>query len=261
MTIAPTTGTRRSTPSATVSATHRVSTARLWAVELRKLVDTPSGVALVAAGALLAGIFGGGAVLFIDDVTYGDVARLAGIPLLTLLPVLAILLATSARHHRTALATYALVPARGRILTAQALAVITLGLIAAALTLVAAAIITPVGGLVTSQPIPWTIDGGSHGALTAGIVLAALSGYAIGLATGLAPIAITIVLAWPPIALLLSIIPTAADVLAWLDVNAVAALSDGATGVEVARVATGVVAWILVPGVVGVVRELRTEVR
>ncbi|NLA28607.1 MAG: hypothetical protein GX875_02990, partial [Propionibacterium sp.] len=90
---------------------------------------------------------------------------------------------------------------------------------------------------------------------------ATLSGYAIGLATGLAPVAITIVLAWPAMSLLLSIFPRAAEVLAWLDINAVADLADGVTGVEVAQVATGILAWIVVTGIIGVARELRTEVR
>ncbi len=237
------------------------SAPRLWLVELRKLIDTPSGIALAAGGVLLSGVFGGGAALFIEKVTFGDIARLAGIPLLTLLPVFAILLATSARHHRTALTTYALVPARSRILVAQLAAVVTLGLIAAASTFAMAALITPVGALMTGKEIVWSVNWSAQLVLTAGIVLATLSGYAIGLATGVAPVAITVVLAWPAMALLLSIFPRAAEVLAWLDINAVADLADGVTGVEVAQVATGILAWIVVPGIIGVARELRTEVR
>ena len=72
---------------------------------------------------------------------------------------------------------------------------------------------------------------------------------------------ITIVLAWPVLSLFLSILPRAAEVLAWLDINAVAALGDGVTAVALARVATGIVVWIIVPGIIGVARELRTEVR
>ena len=234
---------------------------RLWLVELRKLVDTPSGIALLAGSAVFAGVFGGGAALFIDNVTFGDIARLAGIPLLTLMPVFAILLATSGRQHRTVLTTYALVPSRSRVLAAQLLAVIALALLAAVLLLAAAAIITPVGGLVTSKDTVWQIDWFSHLRLTAGIVLAAVSGYAVGLATGLAPVAITIVLAWPVLSLFLSILPRAAEILAWLDINAVAALGDGVTGTALARVATGIAVWIIVPGIIGFARELRAEVR
>ncbi|MEZ5088725.1 MAG: hypothetical protein R2719_02825 [Micropruina sp.] len=51
-------------------------------------------------------------------------------------------------------------------------------------------------------------------------MLAALSGYAVGLAIGNAPAAISLLLAWPMLALFLGVIPQAAEVLAWLDVNA-----------------------------------------
>ena len=234
---------------------------RLWLVELRKLVDTPSGIALLAGSALFAGLFGGGAALFIENVTFGDIARLAGIPLLTLLPVFAILLATAGRQHRSVLTTYALVPSRSRVLAAQLLAVITLAVLAAALLLVAAAVITPVGALVTGKDIAWQIDWFSHLRLAAGILLAAVSGYAIGLATGLAPVAITIVLAWPALSLFLSILPRAAEILSWLDINAVADLGGPVTGTALARVATGIAVWIIVPGVIGFARELRAEVR
>ena len=239
----------------------RAGSARLWLVELRKLVDTPSSIALLATCALLAGAFGGAATLFVDGVDFGYVARLAGVPLVTLIPVFSILLATSGRTHRTALTAYTLVPERGRVIGAQLLAVVSLSLVAGAATLAAAALITPVGALITGKEIPWSIEWPHHLVLVAGMVLAALSGYALGLATGLAPVAITIVLAWPALALLLSVFPVAAEITSWIDVNAVARLGDGATGGELARVASGFAAWILLPGAIGVARELRSEVK
>lgn len=83
---------------------------RLWLVELRKLVDTPAGVALLAVGALLAGVFGGGVALLSEDATLDRIVRLAGTPTGLLLPVLAVLLVTGERQHRTALTGYALTP-------------------------------------------------------------------------------------------------------------------------------------------------------
>ncbi len=68
-------------------------------------------------------------------------------------------------------------------------------------------------------------------------------------------------LAWPVFALFLGVVPQVADALTWLDINAMAAFIDGIEPVEVARVATGVAAWVILPGTVGVVRELRREVR
>ena len=110
---------------------------RLWLVELRKLVDTPAGVALLAVGALLAGVFGGGVALLSEDATLDRIVRLAGTPTGLLLPVLAVLLVTGERQHRTALTGYALTPRRGRVLVAKAFAVLTLAVAAWAMALLA----------------------------------------------------------------------------------------------------------------------------
>lgn len=249
------------TSRATYADAHRPALLRLTRVELRKLVDTPSGIALVAAGALLAGVFGGGAALFLEGPTFGAIARMAGTPGTMLLPVLTILLVTSERHHRTALTTYALVPTRRPVLGAKALAVVALGLVTAALSLAAAAMIVPVGSFITDTSIPWTIEWSAHLWLTAGIVLAGLSGFAVGLLTGNAPAALSIVLAWPVVDLLMSVVPEVATALSWVDINAVLTLADGIAPVDVARVLTGIAVWIVLPGVLGMVRELTTEVR
>lgn len=253
--------TTTTTTTSSLSATRAPSSGRLLLVELRKLLDTRSGVALLVTGALLAGGFGGGAALYIDGAGFGVIARMAGIPLVTLLPVFGALLATSGRQHRTSLTTYTMVPTRGRILAAQVGAVMVLALIASAATLLAAAMIVPVASALTGTHLPWTADWPALLVLALGMVFAALAGYAVGLATGSAPIAITILLAWPTIALLLGAVPSAAAVLEWLDRDAVAAFSDGATWAEAARAATGAVLWIVAPGVVGVLRELNSEVK
>ncbi|MEZ5088726.1 MAG: ABC transporter permease subunit [Micropruina sp.] len=117
---------------------------RLWLVELRKLVDTPAGVALLAVGALLAGVFGGGVALLSEDATLDRIVRLAGTPTGLLLPVLAVLLVTGERQHRTALTGYALTPRRGRVLVAKAFAVLTLAVAAWAMALLAGVLIAAV---------------------------------------------------------------------------------------------------------------------
>ncbi|MFW6598038.1 hypothetical protein ACQBAU_16735 [Propionibacteriaceae bacterium Y2011] len=233
---------------------------RLWLVELRKLVDTPAGIILLAVGALSAGVFGGGAVLLRPDTTYGEVARMAGIPGGMLLPVLAILLVTSERSHRTALSTFAMEPRRSRVLLAKAGAVVTLAVAVTVLSLVAAAVITPVGSMITGHEIPWQIEWQEPLWFTLGTVLAGLSGFALALLIGNGPAAIVIVLGWPTIALIMSIVPEVQEVLSWVDVAAVSTLEDGATGTEVAKVITGIACWVVVPGIIGWIRTVRSEV-
>ena len=249
-----------STDSPAAPPLNRHRAMRLWLVELRKVVDTPAGIALLALAALLAGVFGGGVALLTDETTLDRIVRLAGTPSGILLPVLAALLATGDRQHRTALTGYALTPRRGRVLAAKASAVISLAVVAWVLALLAGVLIAAVATPLVYHPIEWSINWTGQLWFALGLVLAALSGYAVGLVAGNAPAAVSILLAWPVFALFLGVVPQVADVLAWLDINALAAFVDGIEPVDVARVATGVAAWVILPGTVGVLRELRREV-
>lgn len=250
--------TTNSTDSPAMPSLTRYRAMRLWLVELRKVVDTPAGIALLALAALLAGVFGGGVALLTDETTLDRIVRLAGTPSGILLPVLAALLATGDRQHRTALTGYALTPRRGRVLAAKASAVISLAVVAWVLALLAGVLIAAVATPLVYHPIEWSINWTGQLWFALGLVLAALSGYAVGLVAGNA--AVSILLAWPVFALFLGVVPQVADVLAWLDINALAAFVDGIEPVDVARVATGVAAWVILPGTVGVLRELRREV-
>lgn len=234
---------------------------RLWAVELRKLVDTRAGLALFIVAALLAGAFGGGAMLIREGQTFGDVARTAAVPAALLASVMAILLVTSETSQRTALTTFALTPRRGRVLAAKVLAVATLGLAVTALSLLAAALIVPVGAAITGAPIVWDVDWADLGLFTVGTLLSCLSAMALALALGNAPAAIVIVLAWPMLVGFLSVVPGASEALSWIDIAVVADLADGATPTAIAQVLTGAAAWILLPGALGLARLLRGEIR
>lgn len=233
----------------------------MWHVELRKLVDTRVGVALVIVGALLAGVFGGGAALLRDGQTFGDIARMAAVPGATLVPILTILLVTAERSHHTALSTYLLVPQRGRVLVAKALASGTLGLAVLLLSLLAGAIITPVAALLTGQSIPWQMVWPEFGLFAVGVMLSAISGWALGLGIANAPAAIVVVLIWPMVASIVATVgEPVAEVPRWLDITAVTTLPGDHSLTAVARVAVGIIVWIGIPAAIGCWRTLNREV-
>ena len=234
---------------------------RLVTVELRKLVDTRTGLVLVATGALLAGLFGGGAVLYRPGAPFSEVAQLAGVPGGILATIMAILLVTAERSHHTALVTYTLTPRRGRVTLAKAVAAATLGAVVVALALLAALVIVPVGSAVTGNPANWAVEGPALAWWALGTVVGALSGYALGSAIGNAPAAITLVLIWPMATSLLSQAPGLDTVLAWLDPASLSALTDGATGVEIGQAVSGIAVWVAIPATLGLIRLTRSEVR
>ena len=232
----------------------RASLATLTAVELRKLVDTRAGIAICVVSALLAGAFGAGAVAYRHPASIGGIALLAGVPGGTLIPVLAILLVTAERTHRTALATYALTPQRHRVLLAKAAATVALSLAVTPLSLLAAVLIGPIGSAVTGHGLTWTVAVGALARTALIDVIMALTGYALALATGNAPLSIVVILVWPILeSTLQTASPATGRVASWLDVLAVTE--------DPARAATALTFWLALPILIGFRRTLRADVR
>lgn len=235
--------------------------ARLCLVELRKLVDTVSGAVLIGVAAVLAGVFGGGALLMRPGAPFSEVAQLAGVPGGTLVVVMAILLVTAEGSHRTALVTYTVTPHRRRVAAAKAVAAATLGLLVVVFAVVAATVIVPVGALVTGDVANWSVETATLACWAAGTVIGALSGWALGLAIGNAPAAIVLVLVWPMMTGMLANVSALVPVLPWLDSAAVAGFADGVDPGDLGRFLSGLAAWVVGPAIVGLVRVTRGEVR
>src|SRR6201989_2628210 len=153
--------------TATLSAPIRVNTAgvharpgpgRLVAVELRKMLDTRAGfwlhVAMVALTVVVVAIR-----LLVGDAadhTFRDVLDAGLQPAPVLLPVLGILLVTSEWSQRTGLITFALVPARSRVLGAKLIAslMLAIAMLAISLALVAAGVLVSPPPPRSNEPCP-----------------------------------------------------------------------------------------------------------
>lgn len=213
------------------------------AMELRKAVDTRANRLVLLAALLLAvatsatGVLqaGGSATstgvapaLFLDRV-------LAGVTLL--LPVLGVLVTTSEWSRRTALSTFALVPRRGRVLSAKVaaalLVVVATALVCAGIGFAGAALAAQGAG------VPVVLDGadGALGAVASAVVTAALLtlvAVGIGALAGSTPVGLLAYLVLP-----VGLSLVAPQVLG------------GAT----------LALWVVLPLVLGTARFLRREVR
>jgi ABC-2 type transport system permease protein len=236
---------------------------RLVQVELRKTTDTRSGRWLLAA---LIVVSVGGVVLLLafgksDNQSFADFLFTAQLPMGLLLPVLGILTMTSEWSQRTALTTFALVPDRRRVLKAK-----LLGLIALALTLVAASVATAAVATV----IAGASGGGQWGdvALAIGRValfegLAVFIGAAFGLVLLNAPGALVAFFLLPSVlTALVSLIKPLRQPVTWLDLvtNITHLLGDELTAGVWGRIVVSVVVWGVIPLAVGTLRVQRRDI-
>ncbi|MFC4011183.1 hypothetical protein ACFOY2_28425 [Nonomuraea purpurea] len=236
---------------------------RLLRVETRKLVDTRSGKVLTAILIVLslAAVVVRGVV---DGPRLSLLSGTAGIVFGILLPVLAILTMTGEWSHRTALTTFALEPRRVRVLAAKCVPPLVATVAACVLALLVAAPVTAAVAAVQGVPPVWTVELLPELGSIAAMVLTTAMGLALGLLLLNAPAAIVIYLSstmvWSYVKVLLG--STGQTLAQWLDLGAACGplIAGDMTGLDVARLATATLVWVVIPLVVGALRVSQKDI-
>ena len=245
--------------------------ARLVRVELRKMFDTRAGFWMLVSIGILTPVSAGSVVVFApdSDVTYESFTRASGFPLSVILPMIAILAVTSEWSQRSGLTTFTLVPHRGRVVGAKAIATFLVGVGSVALAFAVGALTNVVGSALADVDTVWDISM----SMAPQIVLFNLIGMAIGFTLGVvlrssAPAIVgyfVVSLVMPGILVLLAQVrPWFADLQSWIDWNETqVALLEGAmdTGEEWAKLGSTTLIWIVVPLAVGLLSLRRSEVK
>ena len=248
-----------------------IPTSRLVKVELRKMFNTRSGFWMLISIGVLSPISAGSLLVFglNSDVTYQNFVRASGFPMSVILPMIAILAVTSEWSQRSGLTTFTLVPSRGHVIGAKAIATLLVGLGSMAVTFAVGALGNVAGSALAGVDTVWDVS------LTTAlqIVLGDLVGMAIGFTLGvvLRSSAAAIVgyfvvsLVMPGILVLLAQVRSwFEDLQPWIDWNKTqVVLFDGATntGKEWAMLGSTTIIWIVIPLVVGLLSLRRSEVK
>ena len=235
------------------------------------MFDTRSGFWMLISIGILSVIATGAVIIFApdSDVTYDNFAAAIGFPMSVILPMIAILAVTSEWSQRSGLTTFTLVPHRGRVIGAKAIATVLVGVGSMAVAFAVGALGNLVGPRSPASTPSWDISL----SMALQIVLGNLVGMAIGFTLGvvLRNSAAAIVgyfvvsLVLPGILVLLAQVRAwFEDLQPWIDWNYTqVALFDGATntGKEWAMLGSTTMIWIVLPLVVGLLFLRRSEVK
>jgi ABC-2 type transport system permease protein len=227
----------------------------LAGIEIRKSMSTRSGTSLVAAAVVLP------SVAMLLGALSGDPFPLAAGPIgatgifaALLLMALGVLSTAGEWTHGTVQTTFLLVPQRGRVLAAKAVA---LGLMGGALAGVATAASAGVLALTFGGDPSW--DGAVVAMATVAVSGAAFAviGAGVGAALGNAPAALTSLYV-----VVLGVIPVAGvfqpEIVSWVDLNnSVLLLAQGQDQTKAAVVLAG---WVVVSTVAGALVTRRRQV-
>lgn len=239
----------------------RIPFVRLVSIEVRKMVDTRAGMWMLITMAAIGFLIAGGLVIWGqggDDHAFSTFLGFIFMPMVMLLPIMGIMSATQEWSQRTGLATFTLVPRRGRIVAAKVAAALVLCLV----LLVAAAMAASLATLVSGGE--FSLAGVSLAGLVIAALIFTLQGVAFGAAFLNTPIAIVASLALPTVwTILTSMIERMQDVATWLDLQLVTGpLTEGTmTGENWGQLATAAAFWVGLPLAIGTYRILNREVK
>ena len=225
---------------------------RTIAVEARKVTNTVSGKVLLPLGAALMAVFGlGSAFTPAADTTFGRIASIACIPGSWIIMAASVVLISGEFTRREAAITFTLDPRRGRVLAAKAAVAVGLALAAACWALIVAGGAYLLAPALAGVTLPPDLEPGRIAVVFGGLVFTALAGLALGLLTRNASAPIVVMLVWPTVSMLVARSSEVAQkIIAWIDIEPVAALFHSSAQAW-AQLGTSVLAWIVLPGVIG----------
>jgi len=247
-----------------ISGTTKVPLLRLVKVEMRKMLDTRSGlwliIAIIAITALITVIF-----FFTasdDDRTFLNYIGIMATPQGFLLPVMGILLVTQEWTQRTGMVTFTLEPHRAKVIGAKVLAALVFGLLAVAL----ACLIATLATIVSGAPGAWeNIGVDDFAKFTLLQVTGVLQGLAFGLIFLNSAAAIVTYFVLPiAFSIVAELWGALSDIAPWVDLGtSQQPLFSGAnlTGEEWWQVVTSTAIWVVLPFLAGLIRVLRAELK
>lgn len=247
-----------------------VPLARLVTVELRKMFDTRSGFRLIASIALIATLATVSVALVVpdEDVTFGAFAAAIAVPMTVLLPIIAILSVTDEWGQRTGLVTFALVPHRGQVIAAKAIASVLVGVVSMLIAFAIGAVGNVVGSALNGVDARWDVGVAAVLLILLGNVLALLIGFMLGVLfrSSAAAIAGYFVYGFvlPTIfSVLAATQEWFADIRNWVDFKAAQAQLFNApvSGEEWANLAVSSIFWLVLPMAFGIWSVLRAEIK
>jgi ABC-2 type transport system permease protein len=251
--------------------THRgIPLTRITTTELRKMFDTRSGFWLLASTATLALLATASVLPFASDeqLTHRTFVTAINIPTTLVLPIIAIMSVTGEWSQRSGLTTFTLIPQRGRVFAAKAIACVGVGVVTIPLAFGIGALGNMVGTAIAGIDPVWNLGVSNLLTNLLANVLSLLFGFMLGLAIRNSVGALVAYFVYQFLVPTLSLILAASqawfrDLQPWVDFeHAQSALFAGTlTAQQWTQLGITGIVWLVIPMIIGLQFVLRAEVR
>ncbi len=243
---------------------------RILGVELTKIFNTRSGFWLTAGIGIAAVVATAAVIIFApgDEQTYDSFGAAIGMPMVILLPIMAILLVTSEWSQRSGLTTFTLVPNRSRVIMAKMTVAVVVGALSIVVALGVGAIGNIVGSTIAGVDTVWDISLNQALSIILANVLGLLIGFMLGVLIRNSAGAIVAYFVYGFVLAGLTMLLANSqqwfeDLQPWVDFNyAQSFLFEGSmTGEQWTQLGVSGVLWILIPLSIGLALIRRSEVK
>jgi ABC-type transport system involved in multi-copper enzyme maturation permease subunit len=254
-----------------VAPPRRIPLHRIAGVELRKSFDTRSGLALLAGIGLAALLTTGAIIAWAPETEFAHnrFTLAIGMPMSVILPIIAALSVTAEWSQRSGLATFTLVPHRGRILLGKAAAALVITAAATVVAFAVGALGNVAGSALAGLPTVWDLTLADMGRFALGHTLLVFVGFTLGalIRNSSGAVVAYMIYAFVVPGLLTVLAFSQAwfrDARPWIDpkYNQDALLQGNAlTGEQWIQLTVTSTAWVVLPLVAAVITTLRSEVK
>lgn len=249
---------------------HAIPLSRIATTELRKIFTTRSGFWLIASSAILALLATLAVIAFSSEewTTYSAFAFAASYPLTVVLPIIATLSVTSEWSQRSGLTTFTLVPHRGRVIAAKAIACISIAVVTIPLAFAVGALGNVAATRIAGVEPVWGLTVSNMLTIGLGNVIAMLIGFMLGVLIRSSAGAIVAYFVYsfvvsPLLGLLAAKQTWFRDLQPWVDFkDAQGTLVDGIVSAQQwAHLGVSGAIWLIAPLSVGLAVVVRAEVK
>jgi ABC-type transport system involved in multi-copper enzyme maturation permease subunit len=248
----------------------QIPLSRIVRVELRKMFDTRAGFWLIASIAITGLLATIATIAFApdDQLTYYNFAKAVGFPITVILPMVALLSITSEWSQRSGLTTFTYVANRRRVIEAKTISSVIVAIVSMTFAFVAGALGNVVGAAIAGTSSVCDLSVGHALTIVIGTLVSMSIGTMLGMvlrsSAGGLVMYFVLVLLVPNLSEVLAASQSwYADLQPWVDLPfAQTALFEGMhTAAQWAHVASTFTLWIVVPGLFGLRRVMRAEVK
>jgi ABC-2 type transport system permease protein len=234
------------------------------------MFDTRSGFWLMASIAILALLATASVILFAsyEQLTHQTFVAAINIPMTVILPIIAILSVTGEWSQRSGLTTVALIPHRGRVIAAKAIACVGVGVVTIPLAVGIGALGNLVGTAIAGIDPVWDLAVTNLLTNVLANVLSLLFGFMLGVVIRNSAGALVAYFVYQFLVPTLSLILAASqawfrDLQPWVDFEyAESALFTGTlTGQQWTQLGITGIAWLVIPMIIGLRFLQRAEVK